>query len=338
MRAKIIFNMNPQLILLISVISCLMVTACQALTDDEVTREWNTFLEKTKKSYKSPVEASRRLAIFKENLQDIENHNALFEQGKVTYKKAVTKFTDLTKEEFSQYINKSKLSQRPKQSKNMFKANPNLTVAGEIDWRNYGAVTYVKDQGQCGSCWSFSATGSMEGQAALVEGRQLVLSEQNLIDCALEEYGNDGCNGGSMDGAFEYVTFYGIDSEEDYPYLEYQYYCRQQGSVFGISSYADVEQDEYTLQLAVAQIGPISVGIDATNELQNYGSGILIDQTCGEQINHGVLVVGYGSEGGNDYWIIKNSWGQNWGEQGYFRLIRGYSACGINLMASYPIV
>ncbi|KAL3285482.1 hypothetical protein HHI36_000014 [Cryptolaemus montrouzieri] len=330
--------MNPQLILLISLISCLIVTACQALTDDEITSEWNTFLERTKKSYRSPVEASRRLAIFKENLETIESHNALFEQGKVTYKMAVTQFTDLTKEEFSQYVNKFKLSQRPKQSENIYKANPNLTVAAEIDWRNYGAVTYVKNQGQCGSCWSFSATGSMEGQSALVNGQPLVLSEQNLIDCATSQYENYGCNGGNMDGAFEYVSYYGIDSEEDYPYLEYQSDCEQRESVFRIRSYADIEHNEQSLQQAVSEIGPISIGIDATNELQNYASGILIDQTCSQQVNHGVLVVGYGSEGGYDYWIIKNSWGDYWGESGYFRLIRNYNACGITLMASYPII
>ncbi|KAL3285480.1 hypothetical protein HHI36_000012 [Cryptolaemus montrouzieri] len=333
-----VVKMNLHLILLVSVFSCLFIASCQAVTDDEATRQWNIFLERTEKSYRSPVEASRRFAIFKENLQKIENHNVLFDQGIVTYKMGVTKFADLTKEEFLLYVNKFKLSRKPNPSRNIFKANPNLKEADEIDWRDYGAVTYVKDQGQCESCWAFSATGALEGQAALLLGKQLVLSEQNLVDCATEEYGNYGCKGGLMDGAFEYVRLHGIASEDDYPYTATDSNCKQKGSVFNISSYVDVQQDEQSLRQAVVEIGPISVGINATDELQHYISGILIDKTCTDQPNHGVLVVGYSSEGGKDYWIIKNSWGDYWGEKGYFNLIRNENACGIATMASYPTI
>ncbi|KAL3285479.1 hypothetical protein HHI36_000011 [Cryptolaemus montrouzieri] len=250
----------------------------------------------------------------------------------------VTKFTDLTEEEFSQYVNKFKFSQKSGHSKNIFKTSLDLSLPHKIDWSERGAVTNVKDQGHCGSSWAFSATGTMEGQAALQLKQHLFLSEQNLIDCVTEEYGGNGCNGGDIIGAYLYVDYYGIDSEDNYNYHGHQYNCQQKNAVFYVAGYEEVERDEHSLQQATAKVGPISVGIDATNKLQNYISGIFIDDTCSNQTNHAVLVVGYGSEGGLDYWIVKNSWGVNWGEQGYFRLIRNSNACGIATMGSYPLV
>nr|ABC88770.1 putative cathepsin L-like proteinase [Tenebrio molitor] len=202
------------------------------------------------------------------------------------------------------------------------------------------AVSEVKDQGQCGSCWSFSTTGAIEGQLALQRGRLTSLSEQNLIDCS-SSYGNAGCDGGWMDSAFSYIPDYGIMSEFAYPYEAQGDYCRFDSSQFvtTLSGYYDLPSGgENSLADAVGQAGPVAVAIDAPDELQFYSGGLFYDQTCNQSdLNHGVFVVGYGSDNGQDYWILKNSWGFGWGESGYWRQVRNYgNNCGIATAASYP--
>lgn len=183
-------------------------------------------------------------------------------------------------------------------------------------------------------------TGAIEGQMGRRTGVVVSLSEQNLIDCS-SNYGNNGCNGGNMALAFSYVRDYGIVSENDYPYTESQGICRQDPSriVTRVSGSVSIPySDELSLQNALSSIGPISVAIDATAELQGYSGGILRDYSCNNQaLNHGVLAVGYGSENGQDYYIVKNSWGAAWGEAGYFRLEKD-NRCGIANMASYPVM
>jgi len=213
--------------------------------------------------------------------------------------------------------------------------------ATTVDWTKKGAVTPVKNQLQCGSCWAFSATGSMEGAWQIAKGKLLSLSEQELVDCSNAQ-GNQGCNGGLMDNAFQYVIANGgITDEASYPYVAMNQDCASTGknNVVMISSFKDVTQgDEKALQMAV-DMGPTSVAIEADQQcFQFYSSGILTDSSCGTQLDHGVLAVGYGTQDGTDFWKVKNSWGTGWGMDGYILMGRGINECGIATEPSYPVV
>ena len=219
-----------------------------------------------------------------------------------------------------------------------------IDLPSSVDWRDKGVVTHVKNQQQCGSCWAFSAVGSMEGQHALKTGKLVSLSESQIVDCDVN--GSDaGCSGGFMDGAFKYVISQGgIDTEESYPYDPQDDPCIFNKSNVGASftGFKDVKGGEKGLKQSVAKIGPISVGIDASSStFQFYNGGVYYDSTCSStMLDHGVLVVGYGTTvNGTDYWIVKNSWGDSWGEKGYIYMSRNRdNNCGIATQPSYPIV
>ena len=208
-----------------------------------------------------------------------------------------------------------------------------------VDWRTKNAVTPVKNQGQCGSCWSFSTTGSVEGAWAIASGKLEVLSEQQLIDCSSAQ-GNNGCNGGLMDDAFKYIIKNGgLDTEADYPYTARDGTCdktKQAKHVATISGYSDVPASNAAQMVAALAKGPVSVAIEADQSgFQSYTSGVF-NGPCGTQLDHGVLAVGYTA----DYWIVKNSWGTTWGDQGFIYLSRSAGGasglCGILMSASYP--
>jgi len=217
-------------------------------------------------------------------------------------------------------------------------------VTGDlVNWVNKGAVTPIKNQGQCGSCWSFSATGSMEGQQFIKKNTLVSLSEQNLVDCSTAQ-GNDGCNGGLMDQAFQYViSNKGIDTEASYPYTATgpntcEYSAQNIGDT--ISGFQDITSGSESALQTASDGQPVSVAIDASNtSFQLYTSGVYYEPACSSsQLDHGVLVVGYGNDDSNTaYWLVKNSWGTDWGMNGFIQMSRNKNNnCGIATMASYP--
>ncbi|XP_066596122.1 cathepsin L1 [Prorops nasuta] len=318
---------------------------------DLVMEEWHTFKAEHKKLYNSETEEKFRMKIFMDNRHKIAKHNQRYEAGEVSYKLKINKYGDMLHHEFVHLLNGFNKSvnhllraQTPLIGASFIEP-ANVELPKTVDWRTLGAVTPIKDQGHCGSCWAFSATGSLEGQHFRKTGVLVSLSEQNLIDCS-GKYGNNGCNGGLMDQAFKYIKENkGLDSEKSYPYEAENDKCRYnpKNNEATDAGYVDVpEGNEKKLQAAVATVGPVSVAIDASHEsFQFYSEGVYYEKECSsEELDHGVLVVGYGTtEEGDDYWLVKNSWGETWGDKGYIKMSRNkHNNCGIASTASYPLV
>lgn len=221
----------------------------------------------------------------------------------------------------------------------------NVEMPLQVDWRDQGAVTPIKNQGQCGSCYAFAAIGALEGQQFRNSGQLISFSEQNLVDCSGHE-GNSGCDGGLVDRAFQYMhENMGIDTEDSYPYTGVSGSCQYSpsSSPIRVKGFVDLPKgDEIKLAEAVATIGPVAVAIDASQRsFQFLGKGVYSDDNCSsETLDHAVLVVGYGTEeDGTAYWLAKNSWGTIWGDEGYFKVARNRdNHCGLASMASYPLL
>ncbi|XP_028752648.1 senescence-specific cysteine protease SAG39-like [Neltuma alba] len=290
--------------------------------------------------YKDTQDKEKRFSIFKQNVEYIEDFNNAKTKP---YKLGVNQFADLTNEEFTACRNRfkghmcSSISRTPS-----FKYANVTDVPSSVDWRNQGAVTPVKNQGDCGCCWAFSAVAAMEGITKLSTGKLISLSEQELVDC---DTGVDqGCEGGLMDDAFKFIIKNnGITSEANYPYKGVDGTCNaneEANHVATIKGYEDVPANsEQAIQKVVAN-QPVSVAIDASgSDFQFYSSGIFTG-SCGTELDHGVAAVGYGVSNNTEYWLVKNSWGTEWGEEGHIRMQRNVAAqeglCGIAMQASYP--
>jgi len=277
-----------------------------------------------------------RYNTFRANLDWINANNAANKSYTVT----LNKFADLSTKEFGATFCGYKPAIRTSPRVDTADIDVDTFVGASINWVTKGAVTPVKDQGQCGSCWAFSATGGIEG-AVFVAGKGLAsLAEQQLVDCA-GSHGNQGCNGGLMDYAFDYVIANkGIGSEASYKYTARDGTCKKVASVSTIKSYTDVKVGDEAALLTAVNKQPISIAIEADQAcFQFYSSGVLDDASCGTSLDHGVLLAGYDTDAasGKDYWLVKNSWGAAWGDKGYIKFVRGKNQCGLTLAASYPV-
>ncbi|KAK4486993.1 hypothetical protein RD792_006308 [Penstemon davidsonii] len=335
----------PRNYILVVLLFCFLCVSSNAYTKNSTSADLMEPMEKRYRDwqkrygrrYGSRDEWNLRFGIYQSNVLLVDFINSL----NLPYKLIDNEFADMTNLEFqSKYFGYRSRKHSHKEHNCTF---GNSTLPTSIDWRKSGSVTPVKNQGNCGSCWAFSAVAAVEGINKIKTGNLISLSEQELVDCDIIG-GNQGCNGGYMEKAFDFIKDNGgITTEKDYPYQGVDGKCdttKRKNKAVKISGYEMVPAgNEGALQAAVAQ-QPVAVGIDAGGfDFQLYSSGVFSGY-CGKNLNHGVTIVGYGVDNGDKYWLVKNSWGASWGEGGYIKMKRGSSGvngiCGITLEASYP--
>jgi cathepsin L len=278
-------------------------------------------------------EYQTRLGVFLANKRLVQQHNAANKGFKV----AMNRFAAMTPSEYKALLGFKQIHQTNNAVESSTPANDS------VDWRKKGCVNAIKDQGQCGSCWAFGTVASTEGVYAAKNGKLYNLSEQNLVDCVDT---CDGCNGGLPELSYDYIVKHqngNLMSESDYPYVAYDQSCKYDASKavkIGMKGHKSVKEgSESDLASKCASVGPISVGIDASNwSFQLYSSGVYDEPACSSSsLDHAVCVVGYGAEGSKNYWIVRNSWGTSWGEEGYIRMSKDKkNQCGIATDATYP--
>jgi cathepsin F len=295
--------------------------------------KFQEFLKTENKKYSTPEEYFARFAIFQTNYNKLESMT-LSPDSTRTHSVGLNKFADMTAQEFRKTYRNLNV-----ELVNVIKAKAEAltfmideSVPASWDWREHAAVGAVKDQGQCGSCWAFSTVGNLEGLYAIKNKKQLSFSEQQLVDC---DKIDSGCNGGLMENAYKYIQQAGgLELSSEYKYTARGSSCKfdKKKSAVNVTGYTTVGQDEEEIKAFLQTTGPLAIALNA-EPLQFYNGGI-VDSDASEcdpsALDHGVTLVGYGSENGQDFWIVRNSWGSGWGENGYFRMARGKGTCGIN--------
>jgi len=295
---------------------------------------WTLWKQTQGKSYGNNSEEEYRFGVFVGNFATINTHNASVQTSKM----GLNAFADLTKAEFKAIY----LGFAPKPLNSQAVTFSTANLKSSVNWVTAGAVGAVKDQGQCGSCWAFSAVSSTESANYIQKKMSSApsYSEQQLVDCAGGSYGNQGCNGGLMDNAFDYIKDYPLETEADYGYTAQDGSCRYQSSkgVGTVSAHTDVRSGDADQLRAALNQQTVSVAIEAdTSVFQFYTSGVITSSSCGQQLDHGVTAVGYGTEGGDDYFLVRNSWGASWGASGYVKIgASNDNICGILSQPSYP--
>mmetsp|Transcript_22247 Transcript_22247/g.31151 ORF Transcript_22247/g.31151 Transcript_22247/m.31151 type:complete len:333 (-) Transcript_22247:118-1116(-) len=319
-------------------------SAGQNLMDPETMVEFGRWVSDHGREYDSVQEFAYRFEVFAKNKRLVDAH-----PDSSSYTLKLNQFADLTWSEFREhYLGASQncSATQPRRTSFAILTNKTAGLPDSVDWRTKGVVTAVKNQGHCGSCWTFSTTGCLEAHHAIKTGKLVSLSEQNLIDCA-QAFDNHGCNGGLPSKAFEYVRYNGgLDTEDAYPYQGQDEKCRFTTAGVGatVSSVVNITyQDEQELQAAIANAGPVSIAYQVASDFRFYHSGVYDSDVCKsgpEDVNHAVLAVGYDTDAksGKDFWIVKNSWGTSFGIDGYFYIKRGSNMCGLADCASYPVV
>ncbi|CAL5197738.1 unnamed protein product [Lathyrus oleraceus] len=310
-------------------------------SNKEVMTMYEKWLVKHQKVYNGLGEKNQRFQIFKDNLIFIDEHNA----QNHSYRVGLNEFADITNKEYRDtYLSRwsnNNIKNKITSERYAYKAGHNNKLPVSVDWR--GALTPIKNQGSCGACWAFSAVAAVEAINKIVTGSLVSLSEQELVDC--DRTKNKGCNGGNQVNAYRFIVENGgLDSQIDYPYLGRQSTCNQakkNTKVVSINGYKNVQRNSESALMEAVANQPVSVGIEAYGkDFQLYQSGVFTG-SCGTSLDHAVVVVGYGSENGKDYWLVRNSWGTNWGERGYLKIERNLKntntgKCGIAMDATYP--
>merc|ERR1711962_466555 len=313
--------------------------ACYGLPVDDPA--WENYKKEFNKMYADEAEEEKRYSIWRETANQVQVHNADYESP---YTQGLNEFSDMSDEEFKeQMLSSLKL---PSGNWTSGWTAPSVAAPSDVDWVRKGYVTPIKYQGRCGSCYSFSATGALEGAWFKKTGKLLSLSEQQIVDCS-RGYGNHGCGGGFYESAWKFIKSYGgSETEESYPYEAREWVCRfkKDKVVAKVSGHHNLpEKDEEALKQAVGTVGPVSVAIDAScRGFRSYKRGVYSHKGCGAKsgdLNHAVLAVGYGQEGGEEYWLVKNSWGTRYGDKGYVKVARNKgNMCGIAWRGAYPVV
>ena len=321
--------MNKFLLVLV-----LALVACESDIDSVMFQQFQKFIKKYNKKYNSMNEYLARFEVFRRNVQATLQDNFSYQTG-------ITKFSDLTHQEFARTYLNLNYDAMAVANFNPYIVKTVSNAPDSFDWRAYGYVSAVKNQGSCGSCWAFATVANLEGLYFKHTGVMEIMSEQMLVDC--DTY-DSACNGGLMEYSFSWIRDNGgIMRQSEYGYKGYKDNCHSDPSRYvnmrvtgytklGSSSSTWSPVDEAEIKEFLYQTGPLAIALNA-NPLQTYSSGIInksSSECSSSGINHAVTLVGYGRENGVDYWIVKNSWGANWGEGGYFRMKRGSGVCGIN--------